>query len=139
MEDQVTSVIGWERVKILKIIIVIMMSRTWIRGQLRLEIQILDRWCMDSMIQAFQDPYYNVITKRQVVYFKLPPYIITSLICLLAKVLERIVHSRLHSMLDAWAECDNQLGFRQCRSTSSLLLIAVDDWARALNSFPVCF
>ena len=28
---------------------------------------------------------------------------------------------------------DNQFGFRQYRSTTSLLLTAVDDWAKSLN------
>ena len=58
-----------------------------------------------------------------------------SLTCLLAKVLERIVHSRLYSMLEQNnILCDNQSGFRQRRSTISLLLTAVDDWAKILNS-----
>ena len=52
----------------------------------------------------------------------------TSLTCLLAKVLERIFHSRLYHMLEQNnILCDNQFGFHQRRSTTSLLLTAVDD------------
>ena len=57
-----------------------------------------------------------------------------SLTCLLAKVLENIVHSRLYSVLEQNnILCDNQFGFRQRRSTTSLLLTTVDDWAKILN------
>jgi len=45
-----------------------------------------------------------------------------SLTCLLAKVLERIVHSKLYSMLKQNnILCDHQLGFRQRRSATSFV------------------
>ena len=54
---------------------------------------------------------------------------------LVAKVFERIVHSRLYSMLEQnKILCNNQFGLYRRRSTSSLLLTAVEDWTRALNS-----
>ena len=58
-----------------------------------------------------------------------------SLTCLLTKILEKIVHFRLYSVLEQnQVLCDNQFGFRKSRSTTSLLLTAVDDWAMSLNS-----
>ena len=47
-----------------------------------------------------------------------------SLTCLLAKVLERILHSRSYNMLEQNNILhDNQFGFHQRRSTTSLLLM----------------
>ena len=55
-----------------------------------------------------------------------------SLTCLLTKVLKKIV---CFSVLEQnQVLCDNQFGFRKSRSTTSLLLAAVDDWAKSLNS-----
>jgi len=57
-----------------------------------------------------------------------------SLTCIISKVLERIVHAKLYSMLeDNKLLSNHQYGFRRQRSPASLLLSAVNDWGIALN------
>ncbi len=58
-----------------------------------------------------------------------------SLTCILSKVLEKIVHAKLYSMLEENKLLSNhQYGFRRQRSTTTLLLSAVNDWGNTLNS-----
>ena len=58
-----------------------------------------------------------------------------SLTCILAKVLERIVYTKLYHLFKHNSLlCDSQYGFHQRRSTTTLLLSAVDDYAKTLNS-----
>jgi len=57
-----------------------------------------------------------------------------SLTCILVKVLERIIFNKLYSLLECHEVLnDAQFGFRKKRSTTSLLLSAVNDWASYLN------
>ena len=52
----------------------------------------------------------------------------------MAKVLDRIVHAKLYCLLEhSNLFCDNQHGFHQRRSTTTLLLTAVEGWAKTLN------
>ena len=58
-----------------------------------------------------------------------------SLTCILVKVLERIIFNKLYSLLESHQVlCNAQFGFRKKRSTTSLLLSAVNDWAFNLNA-----
>ena len=58
-----------------------------------------------------------------------------SLTCILVKVLERIIFNKLYSLLESHKVLNNaQFGFRRKRSTTTLLLSAVNDWAFALNN-----
>ena len=58
-----------------------------------------------------------------------------SLTCILAKVLERIVHTKLFCLFEHNnLLCDSQYGFHRRRSTTTLLITAIDDWAKILNS-----
>ena len=58
-----------------------------------------------------------------------------SLMCILAKVLERIVYTKLYYLFEYNNFlCDSQYGFCQRRSTTTLLLTVVDNWAKILNS-----
>ena len=58
-----------------------------------------------------------------------------SLTCIFAKILKRIVYTKLYYLFEHNnLFCDSQYGFRQHRSTTTLLLTAIDDWARSLNS-----
>ena len=58
-----------------------------------------------------------------------------SLTCIVLKLfLEWIVHKHLYSMLESRDLLqDHQFGFRRKRSTTSLLMTAVHDWAAGLN------
>ena len=58
-----------------------------------------------------------------------------SLTCILVKVLERIIFNKLYSLLESHQVlCNAQFGFTKKRSTTSLLLSAVNDWAFNLNA-----
>ena len=57
-----------------------------------------------------------------------------SLTCIIVKVLERIIFNKFYTLLESHQVLnDAQFGFRTKRSTTSLLLSAVDDWASHLN------
>ena len=57
-----------------------------------------------------------------------------SLTCILCKVLEKLIHRKLYNLLESHnVLSDVQFGFRSKRSTVSLLLLAVHDWAKSLN------
>ena len=57
-----------------------------------------------------------------------------SLTCILCKVLEKIIHRKLYSLLESHhVLSDAQFGFRAKLSTVSLLLSVVHDWADTLN------
>ena len=58
------------------------------------------------------------------------PIILTSVV---SKVLERLIHHKLHPLLEHHLISHAQFGFCKKRSTTHLLLSAVDDWARTLN------
>ena len=52
----------------------------------------------------------------------------------MSKLLEKIVHKHLYAMLESHDLLyDHQFGFRRKRSTTSLLMTTVHDWAAGLN------
>ena len=58
-----------------------------------------------------------------------------SLTCIIVKVLERIIFNKFYTLLESHQVLsDAQFGFRVKRSTTSLLLTAVNDWALHLNN-----
>ena len=58
-----------------------------------------------------------------------------SLTCILCKVLEKIVHCKLYTLLESNKVLnDSQFGFRIKRSTTALLMTAIHDWAEMLNN-----
>ena len=57
-----------------------------------------------------------------------------SLTCIVSKLLEKIVHKHLYSLLESHDLLqDHQFGFRRKRSTTSLLMTAIHDWATCLD------
>lgn len=57
------------------------------------------------------------------------------MLCVVSKVLERIVHQQLVAFLDeAGAFSDLQFGFRKGRSCADLLLSTTDDWLLAMDA-----
>ena len=53
---------------------------------------------------------------------------------ILCKVLEKIIHRQLYALLESnHVLFDSQYGFRIKRSTTALLVMAINDWAEALN------
>ena len=58
-----------------------------------------------------------------------------SLTCILSKVMEKIVHEQVTDYLtECGALSEDQYGFRKGRSSSDLLLTAVDDWCLAKDA-----
>ena len=54
--------------------------------------------------------------------------------CIVSKLFEKIVHKHLYAMLEShYLLNDHQFGFCRKRSTTSLLMTAVHDWAVGLN------
>ena len=58
-----------------------------------------------------------------------------SLTCIICKVLEKLIHHSLYTLLESSQVLHHsQFGFRHKHSTTLLLATVVDDWARSLDS-----
>ena len=58
-----------------------------------------------------------------------------SLTCIICKILEKFIHRKLYALLESNNVLSNsQYGFRTNRSTTTLLLTTIHDWAEALNN-----
>ena len=80
-------------------------------------------------VSANITPVFKKVDKQQASNYR--PI---SLTCILCKVLEKIIHRQLYALLESnHVLFDSQYGFRIKRSTTALLVMAINDWAEALN------